>query len=74
MKNSTCPTLVKKSLVFTLLFVLAINWGLGAQNPLEDILFGTDVNDVPATPINGFIGVALAAGAYFGARKLKRKK
>lgn len=34
-----------------------------------------DVNDeAPPAPINGFIGIALAAGAYFGARKLREKE
>jgi len=33
---------------------------------------GDDVNDeTPAAPIDGFIGLALVAGAYFGIRKLR---
>jgi hypothetical protein len=34
---------------------------------------GDDVNDeTPAAPIDGFIAIALAAGAYFGVRKLRK--
>ncbi|MFD2434665.1 hypothetical protein ACFSO9_14710 [Mesonia maritima] len=37
--------------------------------------FMDDVDDeTPAAPIDGFIGVALAAGVYMGVKKMKGKK
>lgn len=33
------------------------------------IVFDDDVEDVPAAPIDGLIGLGLAAGAYLGLRK-----
>ncbi len=34
------------------------------------IIFPDDVNDeTPAVPIDGFVGLGIAAGIYFGARK-----
>lgn len=33
-----------------------------------------DVEDGPGMPIDGFIGVAIAAGAYFGSKKLRENK
>lgn len=36
--------------------------------------FDDTVTDEPPAPINGFIGIVLAVGAYFGAKKLKGKK
>lgn len=33
-----------------------------------------DVDDVPGAPIDGFIGVAIAAGAYFGTKKIRANK
>lgn len=52
--------------------------GLMAQNPLEKILGDPQGPPggpgPPTTPINGLIGIALAIGAYFGVRKLKKNK
>lgn len=51
---------------------LAVSFTAEAQS-LEDALgFNDNVQDIPAAPINGLIGIALAAGAYLGFKKLKK--
>lgn len=48
-----------------------------AQGPFPELGGGDDdVDDGPGTsmPIDGFIGVAIAAGAYFGSKKLRANK
>ncbi len=43
---------------------------LGTAQVSAQITFPDDVDDeTPAAPIDGFIGVGLLAGAYFGLRK-----
>lgn len=42
---------------------------LSASATTAQIVFDDDVDDVPAAPIDGLVGVALAAGAYIGLRK-----
>lgn len=63
---------IMKTLV-PILFVLLICFccnDLMARNPLETLL---TPNPPPSpAPINGFIGIALAVGAYFGAKKLRK--
>ena len=68
MKNK----LLKKMVLFTgLLFVLGSVQNLNAQ-PFPG--FNDNVDDeTPQAPIDGFVGIALAVGAYFGARKLRNK-
>jgi hypothetical protein len=58
-----------------LLLVFALGfWALSIQPANAQIGFDDDVDDeVPGAPIDGFIGLGLAAGAYFGYRKLKGK-
>lgn len=57
-------TTYKKHIITTLL-LLFITVGVQAQ-----IIFANDVNDeAPAAPIDGFIVVGLAAGAYLGLKK-----
>lgn len=53
------------------LFVVSI-----AVHPLQaQITFDDDVDDgTPAAPIDGLLGLGLAAGAFYGIRKLKGKK
>lgn len=51
---------------------LAVSFTAKAQSLEEIIGFDDDVRDVPEAPINGLIGVALVAGAYFGFRKFKK--
>ena len=57
-------------LVFALCF-----WALSIQPTNAQISFDDDVDDqTPAAPIDGFIGLGLAAGAYYGYRKLRGKE
>lgn len=58
-------------LLFCLIAVSSVN----AQD-LDDILFETGMNDADPTaaPIDSLISLFLAAGAYFGVKKLQRKK
>lgn len=69
MKNSK----FKRAIFFIgVLFAFGSAQQLHAQLPTD---FGDDVNDgETALSINGFIGIALVAGAYFGAKKLKGEK
>lgn len=63
--------ILKGSLVvIILLLVMFIDGDLFAQITLPND--GT-VNDEPAAPIDGFIGVGIAIGSYLGYRKLKKK-
>lgn len=38
------------------------------------IVFEDDVEDIPAAPIDGLLGLGLAAGAYLGLRKKFKKE
>lgn len=59
-------------LSLSLLFALGSLQQLHAQPPAPP--FDHGVNDGnTALPINGFIGIALAVGAYFGTQKLRNK-
>lgn len=73
MKMSTDSKIKNGVLLLTLCLILGVGQHLYAQNPLEDIFFPDDVEDEPPAPIDGFIGIALAVGAYFGARNLRKK-
>ncbi|WP_035334212.1 hypothetical protein [Dokdonia sp. PRO95] len=54
-----------KKYILTTLFFLFISAGAQAQ-----IIFANDVNDeAPAAPIDGFIAIGIAAGAYIGFKK-----
>ena len=54
-----------KKYIFTTLLLLFMSAGVQAQ-----IIFANDVNDeAPAAPIDGFIVIGLAAGAYLGLKK-----
>lgn len=57
----------------TLLFFIAIVFTTQAQIDFPE---GSPfVEDVPeGAPIDGFIGIAIAVGAYFGAKKLRGNK
>lgn len=54
-------------LVIALLLVVTS----GYANPFDEIIFENDVDDAP---IDGFIGIAMAIGAYFGVKKLRNRK
>ncbi|MDT0294107.1 hypothetical protein ACFQ3R_06000 [Mesonia ostreae] len=56
----------------SLLFIIAIVCTTEAQIPLPGD--DSDVPDVPGAPIDAFIGMAIAVGAYFGAKKLRGSK
>lgn len=54
-----------KKYIFATLLLLFMSAGVQAQ-----IIFANDVNDeAPAAPIDGFIVIGLAAGAYLGLKK-----
>ncbi|MBA3986262.1 MAG: hypothetical protein H0X63_06775, partial [Flavobacteriales bacterium] len=45
------------------------------QTAQAQISFDNDVDDeVPAAPIDGFIGLGIAAGAYYGIKKIRSTK
>ena len=54
-----------------MLVMTIIDGNLYAQIGLPD---GGDVNDTPAAPINGLIGIAMAVGSYLGYKKLNNDK
>lgn len=60
--------------VFLIVCLIVIS-SVNAQD-FDDILFETGMNDANTTaaPIDGFISLALAVGAYFGVKKLQNKK
>jgi hypothetical protein len=59
-----------------LCFLVCIISMLSIATTEAQITFPEDVDDeTPAAPIDGFIGLGIAAGAYFGIRKkMARKK
>lgn len=59
-----------------IVFAVAIFiYGMGIQPAQAQISFDDDVDDeVPAAPIDGLIGLGIAAGTLYGIRKLKAKK
>lgn len=70
MKKLNIYPIQKVLIVFTLCFM-----ALSLQTAEAQITFDDDVDDeVPAAPIDGFIGLGIAAGAYYGIKNLKAKK
>lgn len=60
----------KRILLICLMFAFGTLQNLNAQPG-----FGSGVDDeTQPAPIDGFIGIALAVGAYFGSKKLRNKK
>ncbi|MEP0266650.1 hypothetical protein [Dokdonia sp.] len=58
-----------------LCFLVCIISTLSIATTQAQIIFPDDVNDEsPAAPIDGFIGLGIAAGAYFGIRKKMASK
>lgn len=52
---------MKKSKILIVITILLFNVVCFAQTGFDD-----DVEDVPATPINGWVYVAMIAAAYYG--------
>ncbi len=70
MKKLNSYPIQKVLIAFTLCFM-----ALSLQTAEAQIAFDDDVDDeVPAAPIDGFIGLGIAAGAYYGIKKIKGKK
>jgi len=57
------------------LFTLTLGLFVLASVPVQaQVVFDDDVDDeVPGAPIDGLLGLGLAAGAWYGIRKLKVK-
>lgn len=50
-------------------------WFAGVSPAQAQITFDDDVDDeTPAAPIDGLLGLGIAAGAWYGVRKLKGKQ
>jgi hypothetical protein len=64
------------NLTSKLIFAVAVFiYALAAQPAQAQISFDDDVDDeTPGAPIDGLIGLGIAAGAWYGIRKLKAKK
>ncbi len=61
-----------KNLMFIALMLLLLSTNsLLAQEPIELPDDGI-VLDAPEAPVDGFISIALAVGAYFGVKKLRK--
>lgn len=60
-----------KRLCFLVVFICTLS--MATAN--AQIVFPDDVNDeTPAAPIDGFVGLGIAAGIYFGIRKKISRK
>ncbi len=58
--------------IFTIAFVVC---ALVSQQAQAQITFDDDIDDeTPAAPIDGLLGLGLAAGAMYGIKKLKGNK
>lgn len=70
MKNITINTFKK------LIFICSLGLFLFSINPVNSqVIFDDDVDDqAPGAPIDGLIGLGLAAGAWYGIKKLKAGK
>lgn len=62
-----------KTILTITLFVVTSCFSI--QSAHSQITFPDNVNDeAPAAPVDGFLAIGLAAGAYFGVRKLRKSK
>lgn len=72
MKNSKHKKII---ITFILLFAMGTTPKLFAQlPPVFDGFVDDDGTGDPTAPIDGLLGIAMAAGAYYGAKKLVKKK
>lgn len=68
-----CKTLTKKSQVNLAIIGLFLGMSFSAHAQLGDIGFPDDADDEnPAAPIDGLLGIGLAAGAAFAYKKLRK--
>lgn len=59
-------------LTFAVAFIV---FALSSAPAVAQISFDDDVDDeTPAAPIDGLLGLGIAAGAWYGVKKLKGKK
>lgn len=64
-----------RKILSKIVFIFVLLFTLSAMEPVQSqISFDDDVDDeTPGAPINGLIALGLAAGAWYGIRKLKEK-